>query len=412
MLYHLYELNHAMIAPMRAFAKWGEAALTDKSNPFAETVWAKNTVAAFDLFESLTRRYGKPAFDLDTTEIAGREVGVTEKVVWEKPFCQLLHFERDLSGFSNRRKDPTLLIVAPLSGHYATLLRGTVEALLPTHNIYITDWTDARTVPLSEGGFALDDYISYLIEIAHFLGPAFHTLAVCQPSVPVLAAAGIMAAEKDPNRPLSMTLMGGPIDTRIAPTEVNELATKRGIEWFERNVIMTVPFPNPGAFRRVYPGFLQLGGFMAMNLDRHVSAHKDYFNHLVEGDGDNAAKHREFYDEYLSVMDMEADYYLQTVERVFCEHHLPRGLFTYKDAVVDLSAIDDIALMTVEGEKDDISGVGQTRAAHTLCTSLPDAKRMHWEQPGVGHYGVFNGSRWRKEIAPKITKFIKANEKR
>ncbi len=412
MLYHAYEWNHALVTPLRAAAKWGEAALTDSSNPFARTGWAKSTVAALGVFEGLTRRYGKPAFGLDATEIDGRSVRVQEECVWEKPFCRVLHFKRDLSGIEARPRDPKLLIVAPLSGHYATLLRGTVEALLPNHEVYITDWVDARMVPLHEGGFDLDDYIAYLMEIAQRIGPDLHMLAVCQPSVPVLAAAGIMAADQNPFRPLSMTLMGGPIDTRIAPTEVNKLAVSRGIDWFERHVIMTVPFPNPGMMRRVYPGFLQLGGFMAMNMDRHVSAHRAYFNHLVEGDGDSAARHRAFYDEYLSVMDMEASYYLQTVEKVFCEHHLPRGLFTYRGDKVDLSAVRDIALMTVEGELDDISGVGQTQAAHDLCEHLPDNKRAHWEQKGVGHYGVFNGSRWRNEIAPRVATFIRAQAKR
>jgi poly(3-hydroxybutyrate) depolymerase len=293
-----------------------------------------------------------------------------------------------------------------MSGHYATLLRGTVEAFLPTHDVYITDWTDARMVPLAEGRFDLDDYIDYVIEMLHVLGGNMHVMAVCQPSVPVVAAVSVMEAVSDPYVPLSMTLMGGPIDTRRNPTAVNNLAAERGIDWFRSHVITKVPFPHPGVMRDVYPGFLQLNGFISMNLDRHVDAHKNLFNHLVKGDGDLADKHRDFYDEYLAVMDLTAEYYLQTVDTVFVKHALPKGEMTHRGALVQPSKIKRVALMTVEGENDDISGLGQTEATHALCSSIPMQRRVHYVQKGVGHYGVFNGSRFRSEIVPRISDFM------
>ena len=291
-------------------------------------------------------------------------------------------------------------MVAPMSGHYATLLRGTVEAFLPGHQVYITDWADARMVPLVEGRFDLDDYIEYLISMFRALGPDLHVMAVCQPSVPVMAAIALMEAENDPMTPRSMVLMGGPIDTRRSPTAVNQVAEQRGVEWFRRNCIVKVPASYPGFWRDVYPGFLQLSGFMAMNLDRHMNAHWDMYKHLVEGDGDSAEKHREFYDEYLAVMDLTAEYYLQTVETVFVNHALPKGEMMHRDKPVDLMSIRRCAIMAVEGEKDDISGVGQTLAALQLTPNLPTDKKVYHLQMGVGHYGVFNGSRYRKEIAP------------
>jgi poly(3-hydroxybutyrate) depolymerase len=319
-----------------------------------------------------------------------------------RTFCQLKHFRRDV-----RRDDPKLLIVAPLSGHFATLLRGTVEAMLPTNDVYITDWRDARSVPLDEGPFDLDDYIDYVIEFLHFLGPDTHVLAVCQPSVPVLAAVSLMSEAGDPCVPKTMTLMGGPIDTRINPTMPNELATTRSIEWFEHSVIHRVPVLYPGYMRRVYPGFLQLTGFMQMNLDRHVGAHIKLYQHLISGDGDSAAAHRDFYDEYRAVMDLPAEYYLQTVKTVFQDHALPCGTFEHRGRLIDPAAIQKTALFTVEGERDDISGVGQTKAAHDLCVNLPKSKQNHYEQKSVGHYGVFNGRRWREHIAPRVAKFIR-----
>jgi poly(3-hydroxybutyrate) depolymerase len=311
-----------------------------------------------------------------------------------------------------RRPQPKVLIVAPMSGHYATLLRGTVEAFLPNHDVYITDWTDARMVPLAAGRFDLDDYIDYVISILHRLGGDTHVIAVCQPSVPVLAATALMEAANDPYAPLSITLMGGPIDTRCNPTGVNKLAEARGVDWFRRNVITKVPFPHPGVMRDVYPGFLQLNGFVSMNLDRHLDAHKNLFYHLVQGDGDSVQKHREFYDEYLAVMDLTAEFYLQTVDTVFVQHALPKGRMTHRDRPVDPSAIRNTALLTVEGEKDDISGVGQTEAAHRLCVNIPADRKAHYLQLGVGHYGVFNGSRFRSEIAPRIADFMLTHNNR
>jgi poly(3-hydroxybutyrate) depolymerase len=293
-----------------------------------------------------------------------------------------------------------------MSGHYATLLRGTVEAFLPNHDVYITEWVDARMVPLTDGSFDLDDYIDYVISMLHALGGDTHIVGVCQPSVPVLAAVARMEAENDSYVPLSMTLMGGPIDTREHPTVVNKLAEQRGIDWFRRHVIAKVPFPHPGFMRDVYPGFLQLNGFMTMNLDRHLEAHRNLFRHLVDGDGDSATKHREFYDEYLAVMDLSAEFYLQTVETVFIRHDLPKGRMTHRGKPVDLAKIRRVALLTIEGEHDDISGVGQTQAAHKLCPNIPEDKKAHYLQLGVGHYGVFNGSRFRSEIAPRISDFV------
>ncbi len=358
----------------------------------------------------MTRRYGKPEFGIAKTEIGGETVDVSQEIAWSKPFCRLLHFNRNLP--EDRRDDPKVLLVAPMSGHYATLLRGTVEALLPHADLYVTDWIDARTVALTEGRFDLDDYISYIIEMLHHLGDGTHVVAVCQPSVPVLAAVALMEADQDRFAPASMTLMGGPIDTRINPTAVNELAKAKPIDWFRDNVVMSVPWPQPGFGRAVYPGFLQLSGFMSMNLDRHMTAHKDFYLNLVKNDGDSAEKHREFYDEYLAVMDLTAEFYLQTVETVFIEHALPRGMMMHRGRAVDPTAIRTVALFTVEGENDDISGVGQTRAAHDLCLNLPADKRRHYMQPDVGHYGVFNGSRFRNEIVPQMIVFFQTHQRR
>jgi poly(3-hydroxybutyrate) depolymerase len=293
-----------------------------------------------------------------------------------------------------------------MSGHYATLLRGTVEAFLPNHEVYITEWADARMVPLAEGRFDLDDYIDYVIDILHHLGSGTHVVAVCQPSVPVMAAVSLMEADNDPCVPHSMVLMGGPIDTRVNPTVVNTLAEQRGSDWFRRNVITKVPFPHPGFMRDVYPGFLQLNGFVSMNLDRHIEAHKQLFMELVQGDGDSAGKHKEFYDEYLAVMDLAAEYYLQTVDVVFVRHDLPEGTMTHRGRPIAPGKIRRVALLTIEGEHDDISGRGQTEAAHRLCSGIPSDNKVHWLQHGVGHYGVFNGSRFRSEIAPRIADFV------
>ncbi len=405
--YQMFELAQLALAPARAVSDMTRLALRNPINPLTHTTFGRNVAAGAELFERMTRRYGKPAFGLNRTVIDGREVAVDEEVVWTRPFCRLLRF--NCQGVSGR---PRLLIVAPISGHYATLLRGTAEAFLPHFDVYITDWTDARMAPLAVGGFDLDDYIDYLMEIARFLASAdgdlpVHTLGVCQPSVPLIAAVARMEEEGDRAAPASMILMGGPIDTRRSPTAVNLLAQKRGVDWFRQNCLNKVPFPYPGVGREVYPGFLQLSGFMAMNFDRHVSAHVEMFNHLVEGDGDSAEKHREFYDEYLAVMDLDAAYYMQTIETVFVAHRLPNGEMKHRSQPVDLRAIKRAALMTIEGENDDISGVGQTQAAQDLCVNIPANRKTHHLQLGVGHYGVFNGSRFRRDIVPRIVDFTR-----
>lgn len=405
MLYALHEAQRVSATPLRLAAEASQILLRNPWNPISWTPAARAAAAASEIVETNLRSYGKPSFGLERTVINGRAVAIEEEVFARKPFCQLRRFRR----VARRPDDPKVLIVAPLSGHFATLLRGTVAALLPDHEVTITDWRDARNVPLVEGPFHLDDYVDYVIEYLRLLGPDTHVLAVCQPSVPVLAAVSHMAAQKDPCCPKSMTLMGGPVDTRRNPTVPNELATSRSLTWFERSVINRVPPPYPGFWRRVYPGFLQLTGFMTMNLDRHVGAHLRLFHHLVEGDGDSAEAHRRFYDEYRAVMDLPAEYYLDTVERVFQRQDLARGRFTYRGSKIDPGAIENTALMTVEGELDDISGLGQTQAAQDLCRSLPDSMRMHHVQEKVGHYGVFNGRRWRSVIAPKVKAFIAAH---
>lgn len=408
-LYWFYEMGQAALNPSRALADITRLSLKNPLNPFSNTTFGKTIAAAAEVFERSTRRYGKPEWRIEDTVIGGEHVPVHIKTVWQRPFCNMVHFERAFEH-PPRRPQPKLLLIAPMSGHYATLLRGTVEAFLPNHDVYITDWVDARMVPMAAGHFGLDDYIDYVISMLHWLGGDCHVIAVCQPSVPVLAAVARMEAGNDPYVPHSMVLMGGPIDTRINPTAVNKLAEERGTDWFRHNVITKVPFPHPGMLRDVYPGFLQLHGFVSMNLDRHLDAHKDLFFNLVKGDGDSAQKHREFYDEYLAVMDLTAEFYLQTVEAVFVKHALPKGELTHRGVKVDPSAIRSCALLTVEGEKDDISGVGQTEAAHRLCVNIPADRKAHYLQLGVGHYGVFNGSRFRAEIAPRISDFVLSAE--
>ena len=407
MYYQLYELNHAALQPARAFADAVKLLYSNPLNPVSHTPMGRSIAAGAEMFERTTRRYAKPGFGITQTKVGFEDVAVSERIVWKKPFCDLIHFERALP--KSRKADPKLLIVAPMSGHYATLLRGTVESMIQHAEVYITDWADARMVPTSDGRFDLEDYVDYVIEMLHHLGPDTHVMAVCQPSVPVLAAAAVMEARGDRFAPASMTLMGGPIDTRSNPTAVNKLAEEKGIAWFRDNVIMQVPWPEPGFMRSVYPGFLQLSGFMSMNLDRHIIAHKDFFMHLVKDDGDSAEKHRDFYDEYLAVMDLTAEFYLQTVETVFVNHALPKGEMMHRGEKVDPSAIRNVALLTVEGENDDISGIGQTKAAHDLCKNIPGDMRAHYMQPKVGHYGVFNGSRFRSEIVPRIVDFMASN---
>ncbi len=411
MLYHLYELGNASLFGPRIGAQMVQSSFANPFNPLSYTPLGKTLAAGAELFERVTRRFGEPAWMLDETTINGKSVAIEEEIIVDKAFCSLLHFKRDTN-----RKDPKVLVVAPMSGHYATLLRGTIEALLPHHDVYVTDWIDARQVPLNAGVFSLDSYISYLRSFLSLLGGDTHVIAVCQPAVPVMAAVSLMAAEDDPNQPLSMTLMGGPIDTRVSKTAVNELAEERPLSWFENTVVQTVPAFHPGGFRKVYPGFLQLSGFMSMNLDRHVGSHLNFYKHLIQGDGDSAGQHRQFYDEYMAVMDIPADFYLETVDVVFQRHLLPKGEMTWDDPItgetlnVDPSKIEHTALLTIEGELDDISSRGQTVAAHELCTNLPAAKQYHHMQEDVGHYGIFNGRRYRSLIMPRIRHFIRSLE--
>ncbi len=409
MNYHAYEMAHAIVQPMRLAAQGLKMQLELPFNPLADTPFAKSIAAACEVFENVTRRYGKPEWAIEETSIHGLKVPIETETVLSKPFCNLIHFGRD-DAIAGKRYDPKVLIVAPMSGHYATLLRGTVEAMLPEHNVYVTDWVDARDIPVAEGRFDLDDFIDYIIEFITYLGDNTHVIAVCQPAVPALAATAIMAADDHPCQPATLTMMGGPIDTRRNPTAVNKLAKQKSIEWFEQAVISLVPFPNAGFMRRVYPGFIQLTGFMTMNLERHTQAHLDLFNNLVKGDCDSVRQHQQFYEEYLAVMDLPAEFYLQTVETVFQKHALPDGEMTHRTEPVNCRAIRKTAILTIEGEKDDVCGLGQTEAAHDLCSNVPIDERYHYVQPGVGHYGVFNGTRWRTEIQPRIREFIRSVE--
>jgi poly(3-hydroxybutyrate) depolymerase len=402
-------MAHALIAPMRAGAHVLQELNSSVFNPFAHTPIGKSVAAACQVFEGVTRRYGKPEFGIKQTTIDGMPVPITEEVVCYRPFGDLLHFKREV-GSARPLDDPKVLIIAPMSGHYATLLRGTVQAMIAEHDVYITDWRDARNVPLVYGAFDFHDFVDYVIDFLRFLGPDTHVIAVCQPSVPALVATAVMARTHDPCQPLSLTLMGGPIDTRRNPTEVNKLAQSKDIGWFERNVITHVPPPHPGVMRKVYPGFIQLSGFMTMNMDRHVEAHWGLYQNLVKGDCDSVQQHRQFYEEYLAVMDLPAEFYLQTVKTVFQQHLLPDGKLEHRGQPVDCALIKHTTLMTVEGEKDDICGLGQTEAAHALCSGLPKAKHVQYVQPGVGHYGVFNGTRWRTEIQPRIAEMIRQTE--
>jgi poly(3-hydroxybutyrate) depolymerase len=409
-LYSLYELGHMSVAPLRFAAMMQSTMLRSALNPVADTDVSRTAAAASDLFESMTRRYRKPDWKLPTTNVNGVAVAVNPVSVWSSPWCRMLHFKRDeaaLTRARGRRQDPTVLLVAPMSGHYATLLRSTVEAFLPEHEVYITDWADARMVPVLAGRFDLHDYIDHVMTMLRELGPETHVVAVCQPGPLVLAAVSLMAAENDPCSPATMTFMGSPIDARKSPTTPNQLAETRDLDWFKQNMIHTVPALYPGAFRRVYPGFLQLASFMGMNLSRHVDAHYSYFQNLVKGDGDSTDKHREFYDEYLAVMDLTEEFYIQTLEEVFQKYTLAKGEMMHRGVKVDPAAITKTALLTVEGENDDISGIGQTQAAHDLCVNIPEHMRRDYIQPGVGHYGVFSGRRFRTEIYPRMRDFMR-----
>lgn len=404
MLYQAFDLQKSWLAGASALATAGAQAIQHPANPLGYFGGSPMFASALEVFAHAAAPRGKPAFDLYETVVDGEAVRVSEAIEARKPFGQLKHFKH-----KGAKGAPKLLIVAPMSGHYATLLRGTVERMLPDHDVWITDWRDARNVPLTAGRFDLDDYVDYLIDWLGHIGPGAHMLAVCQPSVPCLAAAAVMAADGHKCRPKTLTMMGGPIDTRKAPTAVNQHATTRPYAWFQENVIATVPAYYPGAGRRVYPGFLQLAGFMSMNLGNHMMSHWEMFKHLVDGDGESADKTKEFYDEYRSVCDMTAEFYLQTVDAVFQRHLLPKGEMEHRGRKVDLTAIEDIAMLAIEGERDDISGIGQTRAALTLAKSLPAERKKYLMAKGVGHYGIFNGRKWREEIAPVVEQWIRAN---
>ena len=412
MLYHFYLAGHAAVKPARAAADSYKMFFKHPFNPLTHTSVGRSAAAACEVFERTTRRYDKPVFGIANTVVDGETLAISEEIVWQTPFCSVIRFKRAIPTSGTELNQPRLLLVAPMSGHYATLLRGTVETFLPNHDVYITDWHNARDVPQSAGSFDLDDYVDTIADIfRHFEGD-INVFAVCQPAVPVLAAIADMEAMGDPHVPHCVMIAGGPIDTRRSPTAVNRLAQEKGTEWFRSNVISTVPWPAQGYGRKVYPGFLQLTGFMTMNLDRHIDAHKDLFLHLVKGDGDGADKHREFYDEYLAVMDLTAEYYLETIASVFVEHRLPRGEMRHRNRKIDLAAIKNVALMTIEGENDDITGKGQCSSAIDLCVNIPASKKQHFECPKVGHYGVFNGSRFRSEIAPRMGAFLRSVDPR
>ena len=405
MLYEAYQAHRDAFAPIRMLAQTVHGVLNQPWPVVAHHPMMRAAAAACEMVARAGMWHERPPFGIKSVAFGNRVLPVYEEVAACHPFCTLRHFRKE--GIA--AVQPRVLVVAPLSGHFATLLRGTIETLLPDFDVYITDWINARNVPMLYGQFSLDDHIALMLSYLRDLGPDLHVIAVCQPAVPVLAAVALLAADGDPAQPRSMTLMGGPIDTRVNPTAVNMLATTRPLSWFEKNVIAAVPTRYPGAFRRVYPGFLQLAGFMTMNLDRHVTAHVDLFNHLVRGDGESASATRKFYDEYMSVMDLPADYYLQTVQRVFQDHALPMGTFDWQGQRVEPSAIARTALLTVEGENDDICAVGQTAAAHALLTGLKAGRKARHVQAEVGHYGVFNGRRWRTEIYSKVRAFILAH---
>ncbi|MEA1073014.1 polyhydroxyalkanoate depolymerase [Sphingomonas sp. LY160] len=409
MLYDAYEVQRSLLSGASRMAGLGAGWLNNPANPFGYSSMGPLVAAGLGVFAHASAPRGKPDFGIDEVTVGKSVVAVEEEILARKPFGQLKHFVK----VGGPKGQAPLLIVAPMSGHYATLLRGTVERLLPKQDVFITDWRDAKQVPTEDGKFDLDDYVDYLVgfcaTVLETTGKRPHVLAVCQPSVPAYAATAIMNADKHPARPLSLTMMGGPVDTRQAPTAVNTLATQRPHAWFQQNAIATVPMIHAGAGRKVYPGFLQLAGFMTMNLGNHLMSHWEMFKHLVVGDEESADATRDFYDEYLSVCDMTAEFYLQTVDVVFQRHLLPKGEYLHRGKRVDPAAIKDTALLAIEGERDDISGVGQTRAALDLATKLAAGKKQYLLAKDVGHYGIFNGRKWRENIAPTVEKFIAAH---
>jgi len=408
MLYQMHEMNRTLLSPLIQWAEASSKLFTNPVSPFAHTPFAQRIAAGYELMFRLGKDYEKPSFGITSVDIDGQRVSVIEDIALEKPFCKLLHFRKE-SRKSKSADQPKVLLVAPLSGHHATLLRDTVKTLLTEHDVYITDWTDARMVGMEHGAFHLHNYVYYVQDFIRHLGPNLNVISVCQPTVPVLAAISLMASNNEPNLPKTMVMMGGPIDPRKAPTQVNDLATNKPFSWFENNVIYSVPPNYPGYGRRVYPGFLQHAGFVAMNPKRHAQSHWEFYLHLREGDNESAEEHRKFYDEYNAVLDMPAEYYLETIKTVFQDHALPLGTWEVEGQLVRPQDIKDVALLTIEGELDDISGVGQTRAAHELCAHIPKEMKQHFTAPKCGHYGIFSGRRWREVIAPKIGEFIRAH---
>ncbi|MDE2092578.1 MAG: polyhydroxyalkanoate depolymerase [Burkholderiales bacterium] len=412
MLYQLYESQRALLSPFAEFASATSKLYNHPLSPFAHTPGAQRVSAGLDLMHRLSKEYEKPEFGITSVKIGGIDIAVQEQVAIRKPFCRLLRFKRftdDVTVLTRMKDQPTVLVVAPLSGHHSTLLRETVRELLRDHKVFITDWTDARMVPKDVGPFHLDDYVSYVQEFIRHIGPEANVISVCQPTVPVLAAISLMASNGEPT-PRTMTMMGGPIDARKSPTAVNNLATTKSHSWFESHVIYRVPTNFPGSGRAVYPGFLQHTGFVAMNPDRHLSSHYDYFLDLVRGDDDSAEFHRDFYDEYNAVLDMPAEYYLDTIKVVFQEFALVKGTWRVHGELVRPQDIKTSALLTIEGELDDISGAGQTRAAHDLCTGIPKDRQFHYDAVGAGHYGIFSGRRWREKVYPKVRDFIASHQ--
>ncbi|MBG7618839.1 polyhydroxyalkanoate depolymerase [Herbaspirillum sp. AP02] len=410
MLYQLHELNRAFLNPMMQWAETSAKLFSDPVSPLAHTPFSQRIAAGYELLYRLSKEYEKPQFNIGEVPVDGKPTGIVEEVVEEKPFARLIHFKKDLNARQIAAlKQPTVLVVAPLSGHHSTLLRETVRALLQEHDVFITDWTDARMVPVEQGDFHLHDYVYYVQDFIRTLGPDVHVISVCQPTVPVLAAIALMASANDPKLPKSMTMMGGPIDARKSPTSVNDLATEKPFSWFENTVIYSVPANYPGFGRKVYPGFLQHAGFVAMNPRRHAQSHWDFYMHLRDGDDASAEEHRKFYDEYNAVLDMPAEFYLETIKVVFQDFNLARGTWEIEGKPVRPQDIKSVALFTIEGELDDISGSGQTQAAQELCSSIPKARKQHFTVPKAGHYGIFSGRRWREIVCPKIGEFIRAN---
>jgi len=409
MLYNLHDARQRALAPVRQMAEATRAAFASPLNPWSFTPFGRAMAAGSDVVENMLRKREKPAWQLDHVKDGSRTLPLRVETVVQRPFCNLIRFHRPDPA---RNGDPKLLLLAPLSGHHATLLRETVRALAVDHDVYVTDWVDAAQVPLSQGPFGLDDYIGYLLDFIAALGPGTHVMAVCQPAPPALAAAAIMSARQDPNLPASLILMGGPVDPAAAPTAVTRLACEHTLDWFRSHCTYSVPANLPGAGRKVYPGFLQLRAFLSMNPARHATAHWSMFQHLVRGDGDSAEAHRKFYDEYLSVMDVPAEFYLETIETVFQKRSLATGGMRWRGQAVRPELITRIPLMTVEGELDDISAPGQTEAAHMLCSGLAADMHLNHVQKGAGHYGIFSGRRWREEVKPAIAAFIRAHDRK